>query len=77
MILAETFRTTAIGVGIGVSLGIAATILLRSQFYGIGRVEWSVLLPVSAGMLAVAVLVAYFSASPWLRVDPMEAVKHA
>jgi len=36
-----------------------------------------VLLPVSAAMLAVSLLVAYLSAKPWITIDPMEAVRHA
>jgi predicted permease len=77
MVLRQTFLITGAGVVIGILLGVGATILLRSQFYGISSVEWTVLLPVSAAMLAVALLVAYLSARPWVRVDPMEAVRHA
>jgi putative ABC transport system permease protein len=77
MVLIQTLRTTAIGVGIGVALGVAATAMLRSQFYGISPVEWTVILPVSAGMIGVSLLVAYLSALPWIAVDAMEAVRHA
>ena len=77
MVLRQTFLITSAGIVIGILLGIAATVLLRSQFYGISPVEWTVLLPVSAAMLAVAQVVAYLSARPWVRVDPMEAVRHA
>ena len=77
MVLRQTFLITSAGVVIGILLGVAATVLLRSQFYGISPVEWTVLLPVSAAMLAFALVVAYLSARPWVRVDPMEAVRHA
>ena len=50
---------------------------LLTQFYEIGAVEWTVLLPVSAIMLGVALMVAYLSARPWITIDPMEAVRHA
>jgi ABC-type antimicrobial peptide transport system permease subunit len=56
---------------------VGATMVLRSQFYEIGAVEWTVLAPVSAAMLAVALLVAYLSAKPWITINPMEAVRHA
>jgi ABC-type antimicrobial peptide transport system permease subunit len=36
-----------------------------------------VLAPVAACMLAVAILIAYLAARPWIRMDPMEAVRHA
>jgi ABC-type antimicrobial peptide transport system permease subunit len=76
MILRQTLRTTGAGIGIGILLGVVATILLRSQFYGIGFIEWTVLVSVGASMLGVSLLVASLSAVPWLRVDPMEAVRH-
>jgi predicted permease len=76
MVLRQVLSIAGAGVAIGILLGVAATVLLRSQFYGIGTVEWTVLIPVSALMLAVALLVAYFSARPWIDADPMEAVRH-
>jgi predicted permease len=77
MILRETLKITGAGVIIGTVLGIGATMLLRSQLYGIAVVEWSVLVPVAAVMLVVSLLVAYISARPWVAIDPMEAVRHA
>lgn len=76
MILRQTVRTTGAGIGVGILLGIVATIVLRSQFYGIGFIEWTVLVSVGGGMLGVSLLVASLSAAPWLRIDPMEAVRH-
>jgi predicted permease len=77
MVMRQTVFIAGAGVAIGIVLGIGGTILFRSQFYGIGAVEWTVLLPVGAAMLALSVLVAYFSARPWIRINPMEAVRHA
>jgi ABC-type antimicrobial peptide transport system permease subunit len=77
LVVRQTLKVTGAGVAAGLLLGIVATTLLRSQFYGINAVEWTVLLPVSAGMLGVSALVAYLSARPWIAVDPMEAVRHA
>jgi len=76
MILRQTLRTTGVGIGIGILLGIGATTVLRSQLYGIGFIEWIVLVAVGASMLCVSLLAASLSAVPWLRVDPMEAVRH-
>ena len=77
MVLRQTMFIAGAGVAIGILLGVCATVLLRSQLYGIGSVEWSVLLPVGATMLALSVLVTSFSARPWIVIDPMEAVRHA
>ena len=77
MVLHQTLRTVGIGVAIGIAFGVPATVLLRSQFYGVSPLEWTVILPVSAGMTGVSLLVAYLSARPWIKVDAMEAVRHA
>jgi ABC-type antimicrobial peptide transport system permease subunit len=77
MILRQTLVVSGAGVGIGIALGTVATALLRSKFFGIGVVEWTVLLPTGAGMLLASLAVAYLSARPWIAVNPMEAVRHA
>jgi ABC-type antimicrobial peptide transport system permease subunit len=77
MIVRHTLLVAGAGIGIGLVLGVGATLLLRSQFYQIRAVEWTVLVPVSLAMLAVSSAVAYFSARPWLSINPMEAVRHA
>ena len=77
MIVRHTLGVAGAGVGIGLLLGVGTTVLLKSQFYQVRAVEWTVLLPVSLAMLAVSSMVAYFSAKPWLRINPMEAVRHA
>jgi predicted permease len=77
MIVRHTLLIAGSGVAIGLLLGVGTTLLLRSQFYQVRAVEWTVLLPVSLAMLAVCSAVAYFSAKPWLSINPMEAVRHA
>ena len=77
MIFRQTLLVAGAGTAIGVAFGMVATILLRSQFFGIGAVELSVLIPVALAMLAVSLLVAYVSARPWIKVDPMQAVRHS
>jgi putative ABC transport system permease protein len=77
MILRQTLWISGTGVAIGVVLGIGIAMVLRSQFYGVSTVEWRVLIPVSAGMIAASLAIAYISARPWLRVDPLEAVRHS
>lgn len=77
MVLRQTIAIAGAGVAIGILLGIATTILLRSQFYQVSAFEWTVLLPVTMAMVAVSLLVAYLSARTWIQIDPMEAVRHA
>ncbi|MDE3196704.1 MAG: ABC transporter permease [Acidobacteriota bacterium] len=76
MILLQVTRVAGLGIAIGIVLGVAATVALQSQLYRIDPVEWRVLAPVSAGTLAVLLAVAYLAARPWLRADPMDAVRH-
>ncbi len=77
MVLRQTLAITGAGTAIGILLGVGATVLLRSQFYGVSAVEWTVLIPVAAAMLGVSALVAYLCARSWITIDPMEAVRHA
>ncbi len=77
MVLRQTLAITGVGKAIGILLGVGVTVLLRSQFYGVSAVEWTVLIPVTLAMLAVSALVAYLCARSWIVIDPMEAVRHA
>lgn len=77
MVLMQTLRIAGVGVAVGILLGVVATIALQSQFYAVHAVELTVLLPVTLLMLAVCAGVAYVSARPWIRINPMEAVRHA
>jgi predicted permease len=77
MIFRQTLLVAGSGVAIGLLLGVGVTMVARSQFYGIAAVELSVLIPVAAAMIVVSLAVAYVSARPWIKVDPMEAVRHA
>jgi predicted permease len=76
MVLRQTLSIAGAGTAIGILLGVGATVLLRSQFYGVSAVEWTVLVPVSVAMLAISALVAYLCARSWITIDPMEAVRH-
>ncbi len=77
MIFRQTLKVTGIGIFFGILLGIVGTIVAQSQLYGIAAVEWSVLLSVALAMLGISLIVAYLSARTWVKVDPMEAVRHA
>ncbi len=77
MILRQTLFVTATGVCLGIIGGVVASILVRSQLYGIHPVEWVVFLAVAVAMGAMTVLTAYSAARPWMNADPMESVRHA
>jgi hypothetical protein len=76
MILGQTLAVTGAGVAAGLALGIVASTLLRSQFYGVHRVEWMALGPVGIAMTLVACLIAYIAARGAVRADPMDTLRH-
>jgi predicted permease len=76
LFLQQTAIISGIGVSAGLFLGIAATILFRSQFYRISPVEWQVLIPVAVAMVLISMAIAYAAARRWIKVSPMEAVRH-
>ena len=77
MLVRQSAVVAGAGVAIGLALGTVASALLRSQFYRMGAVEWAVLLPVTAAVMGLALVMTCVSAMPWLMVDPIEAVRHA
>jgi len=77
MLLRQSALVVGVGVAIGLALGTVVSTLLKSQFYRMGAVEWTVLLPVTAAVMGLALAMTCLSAMPWLRVDPMETVRHA
>jgi macrolide transport system ATP-binding/permease protein len=76
MILRQTGVITAVGVVAGLGAGIAATAFVRTQLFGIRPVEWVVLFGAAFAIAAMTALSAYSAARPWLRVDPMESLRH-
>jgi len=77
LVLKETAAIAGVGIVIGILIGIGVTAALRSLLYGIGVIEFAVIVPVSAVMLAVCLAVAAISARPWLHIDAMETIRHA
>jgi predicted permease len=76
LLLRQTAIISGAGVSVGLLLGIAATILFRSQFYEIRRVELHVLVPVALAMTLISMTIAYLAAQPWIKANPMEAIHH-
>jgi predicted permease len=76
LILRQTSTITLIGICVGIAGGICASILARSLLYQVRPVEWIVLVGVAFVMLAMTIVTAYSAARPWMRVDPMQSVRH-
>lgn len=76
MVSGEALAVAGVGVVAGLVLGVVATAMLRSQFFGIATLEWRVLFSVAAAMLCISIVVAWIAAMPWTRVDPAEALRH-
>ncbi|PYT79109.1 MAG: hypothetical protein DMG40_17395 [Acidobacteria bacterium] len=76
LFLRQSGIISAVGVSIGLLLGIAATILCRSQFYEIHAVELHVLIPVALAMTLISTAIAFLAAWPWIKVSPLEAIRH-
>ncbi|HEY7387578.1 MAG TPA: ABC transporter permease [Bryobacteraceae bacterium] len=76
MVLRETLSVAAVGVCVGILLGVSATMIFRSQLYGVRLAEWTSLAPAAGAMLLVSVLIGCISARRWIRTEPMEAIRH-
>ena len=64
MLLRQSAAVVGAGVAIGLMLGIVASAFLKSQFYRMGALEWTVLLPVTAAVMGLALIVTCLSAMP-------------
>jgi predicted permease len=76
LVLRQTSTITAIGIVLGIAGGVGGSILARDFLYQIQPVEWFVFFGVALAMIAMTVATAYSAARPWMRVDPMQAVRH-
>jgi predicted permease len=76
LVLSQTSAVTIIGIFLGIAGGIGASLLARSLLYQIQPIEWFVFLGAAFTMLVMTVVIAYSAARPWMRVDPMQSVRH-
>jgi predicted permease len=76
LVLRQTSVMTILGIFFGIAGGIGASLLARSLLYQIQPIEWSVFLGAAFAMFAMTVVIAYSGARPWMRVDPMQSVRH-
>ena len=76
LVLRQTSAMTILGIFLGIAGGIGASVLARSLLYQIQPIEWSVFLGAAFAMFAMSIFIAYSGARPWMRVDPMQSVRH-
>jgi ABC-type antimicrobial peptide transport system permease subunit len=74
-VLREGGRITAIGIGIGLLLALAAGRLLQGMLYGVNAVEPVVLVTAPLILLAASLLASYLPARRATNVDPMAALR--
>jgi predicted permease len=75
-LLRQSIGITGIGLAVGIGLGVAMSALLGSLLFGIRPVETTVLMGVVALTATMALMTAYLAARPWVKIDPLEAVRH-
>jgi putative ABC transport system permease protein len=75
-LLRQAALVTGIGLAAGLGLGVAMSSLLGSLLFGIRPVEWPVLVCVAVFTVSIALATAYLAARPWVKIDPLEAVRH-
>lgn len=76
LVLRQTGVITGIGIFLGIAGGIGASVLARSLLYQIQPIEWAVFFAAAVVMFTMSILIAYSGARPWMRVDPMQSVRH-
>jgi hypothetical protein len=75
-LLRQSIVITGVGLAVGIGLGVAMSALLGSLLFGIRPVETGVLVGVVTLTATMALVTAYLAARPWVKIDPLEAVRH-
>jgi predicted permease len=76
IVLRETLRFVAIGVGIGVPAAVFAGGALRSVLFGVPPSDPATIAGAAAMLIAVALLASYIPARRAAKVEPMEALRY-
>jgi putative ABC transport system permease protein len=76
LILRQSLRMTAIGVGAGVIAAAASTRVMRSLLFGVGPGDPATLIAICVALGAVALVASYIPARRAARVDPLVAIRY-
>ncbi|MGE0355063.1 MAG: ABC transporter permease [Gemmatimonadales bacterium] len=76
LVLRDSFRLTAIGLGVGFALAFLATRFLRSFLFGVSPLDPLTFLAIAGLMAAVAFAASAVPAARATRTDPMESLRH-
>jgi ABC-type antimicrobial peptide transport system permease subunit len=76
MVISQGLRLTAIGLGIGLIVAIAAARLLSPVLYGIGPDDPATITTVALGLAAIALMACYLPARKAMSVDPSVALRY-
>jgi ABC-type antimicrobial peptide transport system permease subunit len=76
LILRESSRPVAAGLGVGILIAIGISYLLRSLFYGLGGIDGVSLAIVTALFVGITLLAAYQPSRRAMRMDPMAALRY-
>jgi predicted permease len=75
LVIGEGLRLTAIGVGAGLVLSVAASKAVAALLYGVGPTDWPTFAAVIGTLVGVAVTASYVPARRAMRVSPIEALR--
>jgi putative ABC transport system permease protein len=75
LVLGEGVRLAAVGVAVGLPLGLAAARLIRAQLFGVGPVDPLSLGVAAAVLVGTALAASYLPARRAARVGPLEALR--
>jgi ABC-type antimicrobial peptide transport system permease subunit len=76
MVLRESGRLLATGLGAGLAAALVLTRFLASLLYGVGAVDPATFTAVAASLVAVGLVASYLPARRASRTNPMEALRH-
>jgi putative ABC transport system permease protein len=75
-VLKQALRPTAIGLAVALPLSFALTHAMTKMMFGIGALNWSILVGFSAVLMLAALAAAYIPARRAASVDPMVALRY-
>lgn len=76
MVLRESGRLLATGLGAGLAAALVLTRFLASLLYGVGAIDPATFTAVAASLVAVGLVASYLPARRASRTNPMEALRH-